>query len=305
MTDYSEKPLKNPTFSYTNQQNCNKFSRCHNYRTCRTCATIHKHKTIKKLTNHLEESIIKSYEYKYFIRFKNDDLKISVQEKNQYINLFMNSFIKSKRNNNFIIDDNSQYIFNKEISKSALGYNPHIHLILLTNKKFDTDNKQFKKLCNLYNISFHIEKVYKVNGSYKNSIQSMINYFNKFDKDTATIQRQTKLLSNEKSNRHSNLFRQSKYQEIKQVLLLDISLILGLFIIVKKEELARRLYNKIIEQQNKLLKQAKQLFKRNTQKTSAKNYLRLLKSLRKKKELINSRKARALAKLRKAQNYIF
>lgn len=301
MNHYNKDSLKKHSNSYTKAANCSKFNRCHDFRTCETCATIHKHKSIKKLTNHLDENIIKNYKHKYFIRFKNDDLNISVQEKNAYVNLFMNSFLRAKRNKDFIINDNSQYIFNKEISKSAAGYNPHVHMILLSNKSFDITNKKFIELCKLNNISFHVQDIYKVNGSYKNSIQSLIYYFNKFDKDTQTIQRQTKLLSNEKTNRHSNLFRAKKYEDIKAAFFHDFLLILSFDYVIKKDILDRRLCNKIIEEQRQLLKTAKTIFKRNTKKTSARNYLRLLKSLRKKKNLINRRIAAAIRRFRNAR----
>lgn len=302
MRDYTLKPLKNTTFSYTKKENCSKFSRCNDFRTCPTCANIHKFKTIKKLTEHLEENIIKSYKHKYFIRFKNNDLNISVQEKNALLNLFMNDFIKAKRLKNFVLDNNSQYIFNKEISRSALGYNPHFHMILLSKKSFDINNKKFRELLELHNISFHIEKVYKVKGTYKNSIQSMIYYFNKFDKDLATIQNQTKLLANEKTNRHSNLFRAPQYNKIKAEFFNDFLLILSMYKTIENDNLSRTLYNKIIEEQRELLKEAKRIFKRNTKKTSAKNYLRLLKSLRKKKNLINKRISTAKRIFAKREN---
>lgn len=302
MMYYSTKPIKKSYFSIpTNNKfpnynkNCTKFSRCNNPRTCKTCNKIYQYKIKKNLTNHIEESIINSFENKYFIRFKNDDLKLEVNEKNSIINLFLKDFIKMKRNKNFVINSKNEYIINKEISYSQdLGYNPHLHLILLSNNIFDTNNKQFKELCNKYNISFHIENIYKVKGSYKQSITDLIGYINKYDNDTARLLSQNNILKNEKKNIKSNLFSKHNYNKTKSNIFINFLFTLSVNLNITFSKLERTLYNKIIDEAKAKEKEAKAIFARNANKLHIKNYIRLLKSLHKKLNSINHAKARKI-----------
>lgn len=218
----------------------------------------------------------------------------------------MKDFISKKRNDNFIIDSNSEYFFNKEISyNSEHGYNPHVHMVILTNKKWDSNNKQFQNLIKLNNIDFHIEDIYKRENSFLKSLECILHYINKFDVDTARIQSQTKILKGEHSNKHSKLFDINKIESI----LLDLPfrqkeiyskffLLISFFIIFKKEQLQQKLYNKIIEAHKQKTKEAKAIFKRNANKKHLKNYIRLLKSLRKKLHKLKIWKFRQIHRLK-------
>ena len=293
MQYYNKKTLKKPQNFYTFknfsiQKECTKFSRCNDFRTCKTCNYIHTQKMKKQLLGHLTEEVINSYKYKYFIRVRNDDKNINIVEKNQMVNFFINDFTSSKRNKNFIIDKNSQYIINKEVSYSKeYGYNPHYHIILLTNKEFDLNNTQLKKMMIKNNIDLHITNIYKKNNSYLESIKNIFTYINKYDESTAKIQRENKLLKGEHSNKSTNLFNSIYLQEFKKDIYSKFYFLISFHFLFKFEELHQNLYIKIMEDRNKKIKLAKQIFKRNINKKHSKNYIRLHKSLMKKLKFIN------------------
>lgn len=311
---YTIKPKKSKENLYTlpeipnfsKNQECTKLSRCHDFRTCPTCSKIHQKNIKKKLLSHLDDEIIESYQYKYFIRFRNNDkFELNVLEKNKVVNLFMQKFTRSKHKKDFVIDEKAEYFYNKEISKNDnYDYNPHTHMVLLTDKEFDINNPLFKDLLEFYNIDFHIEDIYKRDNSYLKSLECILHYINKFDENTAKIQRETKLLKGEHSNKHTKLF---KINEIESIILdLPIRqkeiyskffLLISFYFLTLKELLNQKLYIKIMEEAKQKTIQAKSIFKRNANKKHIKNYLRLLKSLRKKLkkiEIWKKRKKQAL-----------
>lgn len=329
MIHYSKKPLKtviNPYTSYKNiqisqNQECKEYSRCNDFRTCPNCSEIHRKNIKAKLLTHLDEEIIESYQYKYFIRFRNNDKDFSSlitkqtfvtspQEKNNALNFFMKDFTKSKRNDNFVIDENSEYFFNKEISFSKeYGYNPHTHMVILTNKEFDPNNKQFKKLLELNNIDYHIEDIYKRDNSYLKSLNAILHYINKFDEDTAKIQRETKILKGEHSNKHSKLFNINQIESniidlpFRQKLIYSkFFLLISYYFFILKHEMVQKLYSKIIEAHKQKIKEAKAIFKRNANKKNPHHYKILHNSFTKKVKFANSQRSRKLSRLKASES---
>lgn len=299
MTNYTVNTTKKHHSNVATPSNCKPFSRCNNPKTCKTCNKIYQYKLKKKMTNHIEESIINSFENKYFIRFKNDDINISLSEKNTKINNFLKEFIKMKRNDNFVINKKDEYVINKEITYTeGVGHHPHLHMILLSNNTFDKNNTQLLKLRKKYNISCHSKDIYKINNSYKDSIINLIGYINKFDENSIYFD-YSKLTRHEKKNHKSNLFSKKKYNKSKSNIFINFIYSLSLNICISNSKLERTLYSKIIDTHRIKLREAKAIFKRNANKLHTKNYLRLLKSLRKKKNLLIHAKALALKRLAK------
>lgn len=262
-------------------QNCSPISRCHNYKKCPTCSRLYRQKEYSKATKHLSENHIKQYKYKYYLVFTSNDLKVSIQEKNSYVDLFMKDFLSKKRNKNFIINKSTQYFITKEISynEKHKDYNPHYNAIILSDTELHTDNKQFKNLLESYNVCVHVTKIYKSDNSYKKSIEKIINYSLKFESERAELEKVLDITKYKRNVLKSELFDKSK-----------------------SEKLRKRLYIHIQEVKDHYdgkIREAKEVFKRNINKKQPKNYLRLLKSFRKKKKYYNSVKARQIKRLKK------
>lgn len=269
---------------------CTPLSRCHNYKICPTCARIRENK-IKKNTSHITESEIKKFKYKKYIVVTSKDINTNVYMKNADIDNFLKDFISKKRNKNFIIDNSTQYFITKEISyNKKFDYNPHLNIILLSNKKFDTENKQFKNLVSSYNLDIFIKDITKREGTYKKSIDSLISYSIKFDKNRALLESDVNITKNKRDIFTSTLFDKKKYTKLQRNLYIYIRAFKDIYKAKKQE---------IINKSIKEIKEAKAIYKRNAKKTNIKQYIRLNKSLHKKINFINRTKARKLKRLAK------
>ena len=271
-------------------RNCNPLSRCHNYKVCPTCARIRENK-IKKNTSHISETEIKKYKYKKYIVVTSKDIDSNVYFKNANIDYFLKEFLTKKRNKNFIIDSSTQYFITKEISyNKKFDYNPHLNIILLSNKKIDIDNKQFKELTSRFRLDIHIKDITKRDGTYKKSIDSLISYSIKFDKNRSILERDISLTKNKRDIFSSTLFDKKKYTKLQRNLYIYIRAFKEIYKAKRTE-----IINKSIED----LKAVKTIYKRNAKKTNIKQYIRLNKSLHKKINFINRTKARKLKRLSK------
>ena len=257
---------------------CSPYHRCNDTKKCKTCRIAWRKKNYSKITNHLNENDLKNYRYKKFIVITSKSLDTDYELKNKNVDLFMEQFRIMKRNKNFVIDKDSEYIITKEISHSKeLGYNPHNNIILFSNKDFDINNNQLQKLATIYNIDIHITDIYKAkeDKSYLTSLKKLVNYSMKYEDKRSELESQDNITKYKRDIHTTTLFNREKYQELQRSLCIYI-----------KEEI------KVIKRHYKAkLIEANRIFRKNTQKTSPKNYLRLLKSLKNKKNKYSSAEA--------------
>lgn len=272
--NYTIKSFKKQQNTVHTAPKCTPLSRCHNHKKCEYCHTIWRRKNYTKITSHLTEQSIKQFKYKKYITFKSFSLTKNYDKKNIAVDNFINEFKIMKRNKSFIIDEKSQYVITKEISYTRkLGHNPHYNLILLSNKEFNLNNRQLKKLLDKYEIVIYIDNISKDSKSNKflTSIKKLVNYSLKFERTRKDLESQIDITKYKRDLFTSEFFDSVKYSILQRKLYIQIK--------------------EIKEHYRAELKTAKELFKRNTKKTSPKNYLRLLKSFRKKKKRYKSAQA--------------
>lgn len=289
--NYITNTLNNASFEVRTNPNCNKYSRCNKFKTCKKCNLI-REKEVKKSLEHLQEKDIIKFSCKKYIVVTSNDLDIAVDEKNANINMFRKALTEKKINKHFCINKYSQYFITKEISyNSKFGYNPHLNIVLLQDFDFDANNKQLLKLLDLLNLSLHVEDIYKRDNSYKNSINKIISYSIKFDKNRALLELDNPITHNQRDIFKSNFFKKKKSLSYLHNLLFNLNVFKRLNI--KKSQSYLYIYIRALKEQTKKdIYNAKAIFKRNANKTHTKNYIRLLKSLKKKKILIFAREAR-------------
>lgn len=297
MTHYNINSLKSAVYSVRTPKTCTKYSRCNKWKICPKCNLI-REKKIKKSLEFLRDSEINEYKHKKYIVIKSLDIDIPLEIKNKKIDDFRKAFLSKKINKNFAINKDSEYFITKEISwNDKFRFNPHLNIILLQNEEFNPKNKQLLKLLKEFNLDIYVKDIYKVNDNYKNSILNIISYSIKFDKERASIEQTMKVTHNKR-----DLFKSSFFKKKKSLVYLHKLIFIKNIFKTKNKENSHSylcIYIRALKEKTKKdLYKAKQIFKRNAQKKHIKNYLRLLKSLRKKKKIIIERERR---KIKRAQ----
>ena len=282
MRYYTEKTTKSQNFSYTNFKDCAPKSRCNDYKKCPHCFSIWKKKQYAKATNHLTEKQINKFKYKSFLTLVSLDTKISPQEKNSNIDLFLKDILNGTRYKSNIFFE-SEYFISKQISYNKdFGVNPHYHIVLLSNKAFKRDKKLKEKLSR-YNLRIDKKDIYKKNNTFIDSVKSLVNYCLKSNSDTFQIEQDQNLSKNKRYIKKSTLFSINKYKKSQRNL-------------YKHIHDAKALINQEFKQ---AIKQAKNTFKSKYNKKRPKGYIRGLKALKTKIARAETRKKRKLTALKR------
>ena len=250
--------------------NCNPYFRCNNPKKCEHCSIAWRKKHYTKTTSHLTEKLLDKFDHKKYITIKSNSLSYNYDEKNSDVDNFIDDFKRMKRNKNFVIENNSQFIITKEISYTEeLGYNPHYNIILLTHKEFKEDNKQLTKLLDKHNIEIYIQDMYKdkKDKTFLTSLKKQINYSLKFEEKRSTLETQINITKYKRDIYTTEFFNADKYAELQRSLYIQIKEVKTHY---------KKKYN-----------EAKRVFRVNTKSTSNKNYIRMLKSFIKKKKKYN------------------
>jgi len=269
--NYTTKSFKKQEISVHTGINCAPYFRCNNPKKCKTCHDIWRKKHYSKTTSHLKEDALKKFAHKKYITIKSKSLSHDFELKNVDVDSFIEDFKIMKRNKNFVIENNSQFIITKEISHtSELSYNPHYNIILLSHKSIDLNNKQLQKLLHKYNIEIYIDDIYKdkYDNTYLTSIKKLVNYSLKFEAKRNTLEKQINITKYKRDIYTTEFFNSDKYKELQRSLYIQI------------KDIKSHYKQKNLE--------AKRVFKRNTYNTSSKNYIRMLKSLIKKNKKYKS-----------------
>lgn len=304
MNNYTINTISSANFAVRIPKTCKKYSRCNKFKICPTCNLI-REKKLKKSLKFIQEKDILKYEHKKYLVITSNDLSHNFYKKNKKIDSFRKAFLDKKINKNFCINRDTQYFITKEISyNKKLGYNPHLNIILLSDLDFDINNKQLQKLLKQFDIDIHVEDIYTTNNNYKDSIDNIISYSIKFNEDRAYIENTNNITHNKRDIFKSNFFKQKKSLSYLHNLIFNKNIFKSKSI--KKSRSYLYIYIRALKvQTSKDLKQSKQLFKRNANKSHPKNYIRLLKSLQKKKIIIFAREARKIKRARASFRAIF
>lgn len=237
--------LKKPV-SY---KDCKPHSRCNNHKKCKHCAKERAKREFSKATKHLKEDNVSHFKHKYFIEFNTKENHKDHKLKNLLIDSFIDELIKSKRSKNSILYE-SEYFTSKHISyTNKMGYNPHYHMILLSDKS-PKHNKQLKKLMDRYNIKVHYTKIYKEDKKFITSIEKMINYCLKVEDDRIQLEQHQELTKNKKDIRKSNLFKYGKFTKLHKHLYKHIARIKHNKAVKDRE--ARKVYRRYLKRNPKL-----------------------------------------------------
>lgn len=281
MQYYSKNYSKSTLYSThlpTNFENCSPLSRCHDYKKCPHCKEIQRKKEFSKATKHLTEKHLKNYKHKSFITITCKETDLDADTKNMQIDFFIKDLLRSKRYEKSCLHK-GQYFIGKHVSYSnENGVNPHLHMILLSNKSFKHD-KYIKKYLERYNLELHHRITTRdKDNSYKTSILKQINYILKAEKDRFNIEQISSLTKGKRDIKKSVLF--SKRQSKKD----------------------KRLYNHIQEVRANFKKKralAIKIFK-NFNKTKPKTYIRMHKSLHKKLKLYKKQERTQISRLQRS-----
>lgn len=272
--NYTTNSFKKQNIPVHTSPTCYAFSRCHNHKKCEYCHDTWRKKNFSKITKHLNEKDLKKFKHKKYITIHSKSLSKNHDLKNIDVDNFMDQFKIKRRNKNFAISKNSHFIITKEISYTkGLGHNPHYNIILFSHTPFDTDNKQLQKLLSVHDIELYEEDIYKSekDNTYLSSLHALVNYVLKFEVKRSELESQISITYNKRDIFTTEFFNSEKHEELQSYFYKQI------------KEIKAHYKAKLTE--------AKRVFSRNTKKTSPKNYLRMLKSFKKKKKKYKSAQA--------------
>ncbi len=274
--EYTPKSYTETKTFRTSFYGCTELVRCNNHKKCTRCQNLWRKRDWAQSLNHTTEKHFKNWKFKTLLTIVSLKKEYDAGNKNKDIDLFMSDLIKSKRYVSSILF-NSQYFSNKHISYTKeKGYNPHIHMILLSTKEFEK-NKHLQKLLKKYKLRINSKTIRKANdNSFKTSIQKIVNYLLKFEKSRIDLERKYNITTQKKDIRKSNLFIKRKHTKKSKHLLNHI--------------------RDINTKYKKLIKLDIALFK-NYNKKKPKTYIRMHKSVMKKIKLHNSRRAAEISRL--------